>query len=118
MLSEDTTATITTAVENSNRHLESIALSPACMDEDMAQALLGDVEEGNFEEILDDFVFTASSEEIIHNTTTTTGDAATTTVEEFDYDAHIRHLMERARAQAEGKTMLPSDLRRNDLDFF
>merc|ERR1712176_1290787 len=42
-------------VREVERQLDSIALTPDCMDEDIAQALFGDFEEGNFEEILDDF---------------------------------------------------------------
>ena len=44
------------------RMLDSIALTPDCMDEDMARALFEDFEEDEFEEILDDFCLTANQE--------------------------------------------------------
>ena len=72
-------------VQEVSRQLESIALTPNCMDDDIARALFGEFDKNDFEEILDDFCITAAQEleddEGEH---------------EFDYDAHIRSLMERA----------------------
>eukprot|EP00566_Odontella_aurita_P021830 CAMPEP_0113552080 /NCGR_PEP_ID=MMETSP0015_2-20120614/14871_1 /TAXON_ID=2838 /ORGANISM="Odontella" /LENGTH=235 /DNA_ID=CAMNT_0000453023 /DNA_START=72 /DNA_END=776 /DNA_ORIENTATION=- /assembly_acc=CAM_ASM_000160 len=47
-------------IKEVGRQLDSIALTPECMDDDVAQALFGEIEEGDFEEILDDFCFTAA----------------------------------------------------------
>mmetsp|Transcript_29546 Transcript_29546/g.44763 ORF Transcript_29546/g.44763 Transcript_29546/m.44763 type:complete len:518 (-) Transcript_29546:60-1613(-) len=72
-------------VKEVDRQLDSIALTADCMDEDIAQALFGDFEDGNFEEILDDFCVTAAQEPAGEN------------VEEFDYDSHIKQLLENAK---------------------
>lgn len=45
-----------------DRQLDSIAMTPDCMDDDIAKALFGDFEEGAFEELLDDFCITAAQE--------------------------------------------------------
>ena len=74
-----------------DRNLESIALTPDCMDEDMAQALFGNIEEGDFEEILDDFVVTAAQE--IDDDELPSNPAA------FNYDEHIRQLIAKAKAE-------------------
>lgn len=76
------------------RNLESIALTPDCMDDDMAQALFGDIDNGDFEEILDDFVLTAAQE--IDEDEVDDEQAA------FDYDEHIRQLITKAQAQERG----------------
>lgn len=78
-------------VQEVSRQLESIALTPDCMDTDVAQALFGEFEEGDFEEILDDFCLTAAEEPPEQEE------------QEFDYDAHIRNLMERAKKQTRGE---------------
>ena len=78
-------------VQEVSRQLESIALTPDCMDDDVAQALFGDFEEGVFEELPDDFCLTAAQEPNEDEE------------EDFDYDAHIRSLLERA-AQKESDT--------------
>mmetsp|Transcript_1469 Transcript_1469/g.2166 ORF Transcript_1469/g.2166 Transcript_1469/m.2166 type:complete len:520 (+) Transcript_1469:85-1644(+) len=72
-------------VNEVDRQLDSIALTADCMDEDIAQALFGDFDEGNFEEILDDFCETAAQKP--------EEDGA----EEFDYDSHIKQLIENAQ---------------------
>ena len=71
------------------RMLDSIALTADCMEEDVAQALF-DFEEGEFEEILDDFCITANEEPEDEE------------VEEFNFEEHIRGLMEKARLQENG----------------
>lgn len=70
------------------RQLESIALTADCMDDDIAQALFGDFEESDFEELNDDFVFDAAKEP--------------ETPEEvpFDFATHIRSLMEKAKKES------------------
>lgn len=72
------------------RMLDSIALSADCMEEDVAQALF-DFEEGEFEEILDDFCLTANQEPEEDDE-----------VEEFNFEEHIRKLIEKARLQENG----------------
>lgn len=103
-------------IQEVDRHLESIALTANCMDEDVAEALFGDWSEndedgdegneGGFEEILDDFVITASKEVPPEDT------ALEDDGNYFDYDAHIAHLMKQAQLQARGdsKSYLPSEL--------
>eukprot|EP00586_Coscinodiscus_wailesii_P012484 CAMPEP_0172511688 /NCGR_PEP_ID=MMETSP1066-20121228/238204_1 /TAXON_ID=671091 /ORGANISM="Coscinodiscus wailesii, Strain CCMP2513" /LENGTH=458 /DNA_ID=CAMNT_0013291163 /DNA_START=230 /DNA_END=1606 /DNA_ORIENTATION=- len=74
-----------------DRNLESIALTADCMDDDVAQALFGDFEEGDFEEILDDFCVTAAK-------TPEVSDEESVEEEKggFDFDEHIKRLMEKA----------------------
>jgi len=108
-------------IQEVDRHLESIALTANCMDEDIAEALFGDWsenendgdDEGNegglgFEEILDDFVITASKEVPPEES----GALEENDENYFDYDAHIAHLMKQAQLQARGdsKSYLPSEL--------
>lgn len=91
------------------RQLDAIALTPDCMDDDVAQALFGDFEEGEFEEILDDFCLTAAQEPDEDEE------------EEFDYDAHIRSLMERAAMREKDSGGIPVHKHswgRNDHTFF
>lgn len=71
-----------------NQKFEGIPLATDIMDDDMEQALMGDFDEGGFEEIDDDFVFDAAAEP-------EAGDE-----EAFNFDAHILKLMEEARLQA------------------
>lgn len=74
-----------------DRQLDAIALTPDCMDEDIAQALFGDFDEADFEEILDDFCVTAAQEPDEEQEAS-----------EFDFDAHMRKLLEKARLKSEG----------------
>jgi protein LTV1 len=73
------------------RQLDAIALTPDCMDDDIAQALFGDFEDGDFEELLDDFCMTAAQEPEESETI------------EFDFDAHINQLIEKAKMKGESK---------------
>jgi protein LTV1 len=96
-------------VQEVSRELEAIALTPDCMDDDVAQALFGDFEEGEFEEILDDFCLTAAQ------------DPGEDEEEEFDYDAHIRSLMERAAMRESDSGGIPVHKHswgKNDHKFF
>lgn len=77
----------TTEVE---RMLESINLNPKYMDQEIRDALFN-FEEEEFEEILDDFCLTAAQEPNNNENT-----------EAFDYDDHIRKLMEKAKAAENG----------------
>eukprot|EP00986_Skeletonema_menzelii_P001133 scaffold305_cov110-Skeletonema_menzelii.AAC.3 len=78
------------------RMLDSIALTPDCMDEDMARALFEDFEEDEFEEILDDFCLTAN-QEVLEEENGGAGDGG-----EFNFEQHVQMLMEKARAQENG----------------
>ena len=77
-------------VHEVGRMLDSIALSADYLEEDVAQALF-DFEEGEFEEILDDFCLTANQEPDREDE-----------VQEFNFEEHIRQLMEKARLQENG----------------
>lgn len=77
-------------VREVGRMLDSIALSADYLEEDVAQALF-DFEEGEFEEILDDFCLTANQEPDREDE-----------VQEFNFEEHIRQLMEKARLQENG----------------
>lgn len=73
--------------------VDNIALSEA-LDEDMRAMLYGDidVDAGNFEELHDEFILDAAQEP-------TDDDQAAAL---FDYDAHIRELLEKAKEEREG----------------
>ena len=85
------------------RAYESITLNPDLMDPEIADALFGDWEDGEgvFEELLDDFVLTASEEPTAEPLSDDTRNPLSPDLE-FDYDAHIRNLMERAHKAQEG----------------
>ena len=94
------------AVHEVGRMLDSIALTTDCMEEDVARALFEEYEEEEFEEILDDFCFTANleneDEDDEHNG-------------EFNFEEHIRQMMEKARAKDSG---IDEDGRELENDFF
>jgi len=71
-------------IKEVDRQLDSIALTADCMDTDIAQALFGEFDQGDFEEILDDFCVTAAEEP----------EDDENKEEKFDYDAHIQQLIE------------------------
>jgi len=94
----DTTKnTLDTALEEAmeihevGRMLDSIALNADCMEEDMADALF-DFEEGEYEEILDDFCMTANEE----------GNSDEEEEEGFNFEQHVKMLMEKAHARENG----------------
>lgn len=66
------------------------------MDDDIAQALFGEYEEGDFEEILDDFCLTAN-EELGPDADEAAADKAA-----FDYDEHIQALIAKAEKAERG----------------
>mmetsp|Transcript_11348 Transcript_11348/g.22713 ORF Transcript_11348/g.22713 Transcript_11348/m.22713 type:complete len:654 (+) Transcript_11348:54-2015(+) len=82
------------AVHEVGRMLDSIALTPDCMEEDVARALFEEYEEGEFEEILDDFCLTANTEPEEEEGGGSGG---------FNFEEHIRQLMEKARAKENGE---------------
>lgn len=98
------------SIKEVDRKLESIALTPECMDEEVAQAMFGDFQEGDFEEILDDFCITAAEEPDEEEE------------EGFNFDAHIAALMEKARRQDAGEgldvNMVNHEYGKNDATFF
>jgi len=89
-------------VNEVSRQLDSIALTPDCMDDDVAQALFGDFDGAEFEEILDDFCITANMEPE-PDANGEGKDAAA-----FDYDEHIRSLIEKAEKAAKGGEFDPN----------
>ena len=106
-------------IKEVDRQYDSIALTADCMDEDVAHALFGDFENGEFEEILDDFCITANQEEPIHllDEMTGGGDGAdedyegknqtsssggTAGILDFDFDAHIERLIAKAKSEENG----------------
>lgn len=96
------------------RMLDSIALTPDCMDEDMARALFEDFEEDEFEEILDDFCFTANQEVLEEDDG---GDNGGDGAAEFNFEQHVQMLMEKARAQENGGDIGGREIEDED-DFF
>lgn len=104
------------AVHEVGRMLDSIALTSDCMEEDMAQALF-DFEEGQFEEILDDFCITANQEELEEDVDGIdgqgTGGGTSSSTGEFNFEQHIQMLMEKARAQESGKDVGGRELEDN-----
>ena len=81
-----------------DRDLDAIALSQDCMDDDIAQALFGDFEEGHFEEILDDFCITAAQEPTQEELQNDDND-------DFDFDAHIQSLINKAKTLENGGSL-------------
>lgn len=71
-----------------DRHIEGIELTADCMEDDVAQALFGEYDEHDFEEILDDFCVTASEEPL-----NVPGEEVSEL--EFDWDKHFANLLEK-----------------------
>jgi len=90
----DTALTEAMAVHEADRMLDSIALTTDCLDDDIEEALFN-YNEDEFEEILDDFCFTANLEVLddADNTDNDNGEGGG----EFNYEQHIQQLMEKAR---------------------
>mmetsp|Transcript_3850 Transcript_3850/g.8441 ORF Transcript_3850/g.8441 Transcript_3850/m.8441 type:complete len:608 (+) Transcript_3850:93-1916(+) len=95
------------AVHEVGRMLDSIALTADCMEEDMAHALFDDFEDGEFEEILDDFCLTANEEVLEDDEVEDKG--------EFNFEQHVQRLMDKARARENGEGEGGRDL---EDDFF
>ncbi len=96
-------------VQEVDRQLESIALTPDCMDDDIAQALFGDFDPEEYEELNDEFVLDAAH--MVEDESET---------ETFDFAAHVQNLMQKARMEAEGAKQLATvhEQGRQDHDFF
>jgi len=77
-------------IEEVPRQLESIMLSADCIEEEIAHALFDTVEEGEYEEILDDFCITANEEPEEEE------EEEIVDVVNFDYEAHIRMMLQKA----------------------
>ena len=92
------------AVREVGRMLDSIALTPDCMEEDIALALFGNFDEGQFEEIDDDFCITANRETLIVDDDDDDDDTNDKYDDEggFDFERHVKMLLEKARAQEAG----------------
>jgi len=97
-------------VQEVDRQLDSIALTSDCMDDAIAQMLFGDFEEGEFEELNDEFVLDAAKEP------EPTADGETT----FDYESHIQGLIEKAKTQFDdlGPLATVHEIGKRDQDFF
>jgi protein LTV1 len=97
-------------VKEVDRQLDSIALTADCMDDDIAQALFGDFDEADFEELNDDFVLDAAKEP--------DGDDGAT----FDFASHIQSLMNKAKMESDiaggGEMSTIHEQGRHDQDFF
>jgi len=105
-------------VRELDRQLDAIAISADCMDDDVAQALFGDFEEGGFEEILDDFCFTAGKDSLLAEEEEEAGVAGaggggggadekrvtSASNPDFDFDKHVQMLIERAKREDNGGT--------------
>jgi len=87
----DTALTEAMAVHEADRMLDSIALTTDCLDDDIEEALFN-YNEDEFEEILDDFCFTANLEVLDTDNTDNDEEGG-----EFNYEQHIQQLMEKAR---------------------
>jgi len=107
-----------------DRQLDAIDVSADCMDEDIAQALFGDFEEGEFENIMDDFCITADSKkEVVAmdekkggkidddfvGPTEGDGDGdgdekrvTSASNPDFDFDKHVQILIEKAKQEERG----------------
>ncbi len=85
-------------IKEMDRQLDAIALTADCMDDDIAEALF-DYEEGEFEEILDDFCITAAQEP----------EDDEDQPDVFDFDAHIERLIEKARMEENGGAKVAPD---------
>eukprot|EP00536_Pseudo-nitzschia_multiseries_P007405 jgi/Psemu1/195658/e_gw1.175.45.1 len=97
-------------VQEVDRQLDSIALTSDCMDDEIAQMLFGDFEEGEFEELNDEFILDAAKEP----EETEDGEPA------FDYAAHIQGLIAKAKMQSDGIGPLATihEAGRQDQEFF
>jgi protein LTV1 len=97
------------AVHEVGRMLDSIALTPDCMEEDIALALFGNFDEGNFEEMDDDFCITANQEVLLVDEDD--NDKDDDEKGGFDFEKHVQMLLEKARAQENGggTTLKPND---------
>jgi protein LTV1 len=98
-------------VQEVDRQLDSIALTSDCMDDEIAQMLFGDFEEGEFEELNDEFLLDAAKEP-----EQTADDEPA-----FNYASHIQGLIEKAKMENDGfggELATVHEAGRKDQDFF
>ena len=84
-------------VREIERQFESIELNAACMADDIANALFGDFEDGDFEPILDDFCTAASKEpqDLEEDEYAKEMYRRQSMEGEFDFDTHVANLIDR-----------------------
>jgi protein LTV1 len=101
------------AIMEVDRQFDSIPLTADCMDEDVAGALFGDFDEGDYEELDDDFVMDAAKEP---EDDESGGDGG------FNFDDHIKRLMEKAQRERDESAAIGGAERshwgKKDADFF
>lgn len=107
-------------VKEVDRQLDSIALTAECMDEEIAQALFGDFDDCDFEELNDEFVLDAAKETL---DTDGDDDNGNNVGDTFDFAAHIRSLVEKAKMDSQsgdtaGGLATIHEQGRADKDFF
>ena len=99
-------------VKEVDRQLDSIALTSDCMDDEIAHMLFGDCdfEEGEFEELNDEFILDAAKEP----------EASEDGEPAFDYASHIQGLIEKAKMQSNdlGPLATVHEAGKKDHDFF
>jgi protein LTV1 len=102
-------------VQEVDRQLDSIALTADCMDEEIAQALFGDFDEGDFEELNDEFVLDAAQEPQDDDDDDDNNGG-------FDFATHIQRLMNKAKLESQGdptgQLATIHELGRQDHEFF
>ena len=107
-------------IQELDRQFDSIALTADCMDEDIARALFDEYEDGEYEEILDDFCITAAQDQIDNDDDDddemeeSEADKALREAKkiasglfspsnpDFDFDRHIEQLIMKARLESNG----------------
>lgn len=77
-----------------HRQLDSIPLTASCMDDDIAAVLFGDYDEGDYEELNDDFIFHAAA--VPEAPPSSPLEDAP---EAFDFDKHIQQLIAKAKLE-------------------
>ena len=86
------------SVQEVERQLESVVLTADCMDEDVAEALFGNFDDAEFEELADDFFLSAAQEP---EPEPSSGADTKGNDDVFDYDAHIQSLLQKAAKEDE-----------------
>eukprot|EP00934_Nitzschia_sp_Nitz4_P003918 Nitzschia sp. Nitz4//scaffold3_size479765//417414//422217//NITZ4_000178-RA/size479765-processed-gene-1.550-mRNA-1//-1//CDS//3329550992//3908//frame0 len=94
-----------------DRKLDSIALTTECMDEDIANALFGDFDENDYEELNDEYFIDAAQEPADDEEEGESG---------FDFASHIQSLMDKARKERDGTGAMDiiHEQGQQDRDFF
>jgi len=107
-------------VNEVDRQLESIALSADCMDPEIAAALFGDFDEAEYEELNDEYFLDAAKEPEPDAAVAGGSGAAADNGDGFDFAAHVKMLMERAKQESNGMADVADDHRQGmqDMDFF